>query len=43
MAVYNRKDFENFLNKEKIRKQKIQNTADKIIDDNMEAFLELAK
>ena len=27
----------------KIRKEKIQNTADKIIDDNMEAFLELAK
>lgn len=25
MAVYNRKDFENFLNKEKIRKQKIKN------------------
>ena len=24
MAVYNRKDFENFLNKEKIKKQKIR-------------------
>ncbi len=26
-----------------MRKEKIESTADKIIDDNMEAFLELAK
>ena len=31
MAVYSRKDFENFINKEKIRKQKIKNRIIKII------------
>lgn len=42
-VVVDFEEYETIATAIKIRKQKIQNTADKIIDDNMEAFLELAK